>query len=281
MPVHVTGPPPFVAATDLSGLQPVLVDVRWYLDGRSGRDAYLSGHLPGAVFVDLDRHLAGPGAPTEGRHPLPSPARFAGGLAEAGIDDDDTVVAYDDAGGTVAARLVWLLRATGRRAAVLDGGLQAWPGPLETGEVHRPRTSPQVRPWPQDLLASTAEVADLGAGGRPVLLDARAPARYRGESEPVDPRAGHVPGARNLPATDALDDDGRLRPVEQLRAAMTAVGAGPGTPVVASCGSGVTACFTLLVREQAGLPPGRLWPASFSGWSRDPDRTVVTGAAPH
>ncbi len=268
-----------MAVADLAALSPapVLVDVRWYLDGRSGADAHDRAHLPGAVFLDLDAWLTGPsGGPDDGRHPLPSPERFTEGLARAGVADDDHVVAYDDAGGRVAARLVWLLRVTGRRASLLDGGTDAWPGPWAHGPVHRARTTPEVRPWPGGLLV------DLTAATAPesVLLDAREAARYRGEHEPVDPRPGHVPGAVNLPATTALGPDGRLLPPDRLRAGFDAVGAGAAADVVASCGSGVTACFTLLVRQHAGLPPGRLWPGSYSGWTAAADRPVVTGDRP-
>lgn len=275
--------PPVLSAEQAADLvpAPVLVDVRWYLDGRSGAEAYLAGHVPGAVFVDLDRWLAEPGGRGGGRHPLPSPETFTEGLARAGIADDDSVVAYDDVGGRVAARLVWLLRATGRRAALLDGGLAGWPGPTRTGEQTRARTSPQVRPWPEHLLADLDEVAGLTRDpGGTVLLDAREAPRYRGEHEPVDPRAGHVPGAVNLPASGDLGPDGRLLPAARLRARAEAVGAGADTDVVASCGSGVTACFTLLVREHAGLPAGRLWPGSYSAWTADPDRPVVLGEHP-
>ena len=147
----------------------VLADVRWYLDGRSGRDAYDGGHLPGAVFVDLDRWLAGAGTPADGRHPLPAPEHFARGMAELGIGERDTVVAYDDAGGVMAARLVWLLRATGHEAALLDGGIDAWEGPLET---EAPRRSPaEFTPvaWPAERLASPDDAADPAN----VVLDAR------------------------------------------------------------------------------------------------------------
>lgn len=252
----------------------VLADVRWYLDGRSGRAAYDAGHLPGAVFVDLDRWLAGPGSPAAGRHPLPDPAVFAEGMAALGIGDGDTVVAYDDAGGVVAARLVWLLRATGRSAALLDGGLAAYDGELAVEAPARPRRVFAVRPWPGDLLADADDAADPSA----VVLDARDGARYRGEREPVDPRAGHVPGARSLPCRDNLGPDGRFLSVPELRSRFAAVGVVPeGAPVVSYCGSGVTACHTLLALEHAGLPPGRLYPGSWSQWSSDPARPVATG----
>ncbi len=161
----------------------VLADVRWYLDGRSGPDAYEAGHLPGAVFVDLDQWLAGQPSAEDGRHPLPSPALFAGGMARLGISDADTVVAYDDAGGTTAARLVWMLRATGRSATLLDGGLQAYSGPLETGTPVREPAPFTPRPWPEDYLATIDEATDAGN----VVVDARDRARYRGDTEPVDP----------------------------------------------------------------------------------------------
>lgn len=279
--------PPVVTVADLTALGPdvVLVDVRWYLDGRSGEAAHHEAHLPGAVFLDLERWLAGPGGRGGGRHPLPCPERFTEGLARAGVGDEDVVVAYDDAGGRVAARLVWLLRVTGRRAALLDGGTAAWPGPWERGPVQRPRAAPEVRPWPEDRLVDLEHVAGavgaVGAvGPAGVLLDAREAPRYRGEHEPVDPRPGHVPGAVNLPASAAVGEDGRLRSPGQLRRAFEAAGAGAGSDVVASCGSGVTACFTLLVREHAGLPAGRLWPGSYSAWTADPDRVVTTGGSP-
>ncbi len=254
----------------------VLADVRWYLDGRSGRAAYEAGHLPGAVFVDLERWLTSPGAPTDGRHPLPAPDVFAAGMGSLGIGDDDVVVAYDDVGGTVAARLVWLLRVTGHQAALLDGGVRTWGGPLTTDLTVRPPTTFSPSPWPAERLVGTREVAALPQVGT-VLLDARAAERYRGEVEPVDPRAGHVPGARSLPATTTLAADGSVLPVAELRDRFAAVGVDDATDVLASCGSGVTACHTLVLLEHAGLGPGRLYPGSFSAWSNDPERPVRTG----
>ncbi len=250
----------------------VLADVRWYLDGRSGRAAYEAGHLPGAAFVDLDAWLAAPPG-AAGRHPLPDPVTFARGLAGLGVGEDDPVVAYDDAGGTVAARLVWMLRATGHDAALLDGGLAAWDGPLETATPARPPARFTPVPWPAGRLASIDEVA----GGTAVLLDARERARHLGREEPVDPRAGHIPGARSLPARELLDDEGRLLATAALRARFAEVGVDDAAAVVASCGSGVTACHTLLALEHAGLGRGRLFPGSFSEWSRDPERPVATG----
>jgi thiosulfate/3-mercaptopyruvate sulfurtransferase len=262
--------PPFVDAGWLAEhrTEVVLADVRWYLDGRSGRAEYEAGHLPGAVFVDLDRHLAAPAAPELGRHPLPEPEVFARGMSEEGIGDDSTVVAYDDAGGVVAARLVWLLRALGVDAALLDGGMTG--ERLESGPVSVTPARFTPRPWPADRLAGIDEL-DEG-----VLVDARDRNRYRGEVEPVDPRPGHIPGARNLPAREMLDAEGRLRPAHELHAQLAEAGVTPDSEVVASCGSGVNACHTLLVLEALGLPPGRLFPGSYSQWSHT-DRPVATG----
>jgi thiosulfate/3-mercaptopyruvate sulfurtransferase len=252
----------------------VIADVRWYLDGRSGPAAYENGHLPGAVFVDLNRVLAGPASPAAGRHPLPDPETFAVGLAEVGIGDGDTVIAYDDAGGSVAARLVWLLRITGHDAALLDGGLTGYDGELERTEVHRPPGIFLARPWPADRLA---DIEEASGGSGDVVLDARDRARFRGEVEPVDPRPGHIPGARSLPYRENVDASQRFLPVPQLRERFAAVGVSAGTPVIAYCGSGVTACHTLLALEHAGLGTGRLYAGSWSQYSSDPNRPAALG----
>jgi thiosulfate/3-mercaptopyruvate sulfurtransferase len=254
----------------------VLADVRWYLDGTPGRPAYDAGHIPGAVYVDLDEWLAAPGSAAEGRHPLPAPERFAEGMARLGIGDDETVVGYDDAGGVIAARLVWMLRVTGHDAALLDGGLAAWAGPLETTPAAEPAAAKRftARPWPADRIASIDDAADPNN----VVLDARQRERYRGDPHPIDPRAGHIPGARNLPARENLDESGRLLPVDELRRRLGHVGVGPNTAtVVSSCGSGVTACHSLLVMEHAGVGHGRLYPGSWSQWASDAERPVETG----
>jgi thiosulfate/3-mercaptopyruvate sulfurtransferase len=213
----------------------VLADVRWYLDGRSGRAAYEQGHLPGAVFIDLDTALARPASPAEGRHPLPDPEVFAAAMVAAGINDQDQVIAYDDAGGVVAARLVWMLRVTGHDAALLDGGLTAWPGELTTDVPDRPAATFTARPWPADRLATLAETVDAAG----VVLDARDPVRFRGDAEPVDPRAGHIPGARNLPCRGNVDAGGRFLPVDQLRERFAAAGVDGSGEVISYCGSGV------------------------------------------
>jgi thiosulfate/3-mercaptopyruvate sulfurtransferase len=251
----------------------VLADVRWYLDGRSGRGAYETGHLPGAVFVDLDRWLAAHAGPTEGRHPLPAPEIFAEGMSSLGIGDDDTVLAYDDGGGVTAARLVWMLRVTGHDAALLDGGLAAHDGPLETGIRVRPRATVTARPWPVDRLADVDDALDPAN----VVLDAREPARFRGEIEPVDPRAGHIPGARSVPTRGHLDDDGRFLSPAVLRERFAAAGVTDDSSVVSYCGSGVTACHNLLALEVAGFGPGRLYAGSWSQYSADPARPIATG----
>ncbi|MFA9429003.1 sulfurtransferase [Egicoccus sp. AB-alg2] len=275
--------PPVIAARALVRLQAqrevVLADVRWALDGSEGEDTYLRGHLPGAVYVDLGGVLSGPGEPTDGRHPLPSAEAFAAGLGALGIADDVLVVAYDQGGGASAARLVWLLRVIGQPAALLDGGLAAWDGPLETGPVRRTPVTRRVVPWPVERFADAVAVARLAKDPASVVVDARAAARYRGEFEPVDPRPGHVPGAVNVPVGENLGDDGRLRGDEELRARWEAAGVFDADDVVAYCGSGVSATLDLLVLERLGRP-GRLYVGSWSGWAADPDRPAAMGDAP-
>jgi thiosulfate/3-mercaptopyruvate sulfurtransferase len=254
----------------------VLADVRWYLDGRSGRDAYEQGHIPGAVFVDLDDWLTGDAGPTRGRHPLPDPDAFAAGLSGAGIGDHDLVVAYDDAGGVIAARLVWMLRAIGHGAALLDGGLASFDQPLEAGTTTRPASAFTPQPWPARFLADIDDATDPAN----LVIDARDANRYRGEHEPVDARAGHIPGARNVPCRDNLSSNGRLLDPEQLRRRFRAAGVVDGAQVISYCGSGVTACHNLLAIEHAGLGAGRLFPGSWSQYSQAADRPVATGASP-
>ena len=261
----------------------VLADVRWYLDGRSGPEAFAAGHLPGAAFVDLDGDLAGPASAdgTSGRHPLPSPEAFAAAMGRLGIGDATAVVAYDDSGGGTAGRLVWMLRVTGHDAALLDGGLAAWDGPLETGEGAAPTPAAlTVVPWPTSALARADEVAALAVSSQAAVLDARGPERFRGDSEPVDRRAGHVPGARNAPWHGNLDPaTGRFLPAAELRRRFAALGVTEGADVVNYCGSGVSACANVLALEAAGYEGARLFVASWSGWSADPARPVATGDA--
>jgi thiosulfate/3-mercaptopyruvate sulfurtransferase len=250
----------------------VLADVRWYLDGRSGRDAYEGGHLPGAVFVDLDRWLAAEPSPAQGRHPLPDPEVFARGMSGLGIGDRTTVLAYDDAGGTIAARLVWMLRVTGHDAALLDGGLTAWLEPLSGTSVEREPAAFTTAAWPAERLA---DISDLPAAQH--LVDARQGERFRGEVEPVDARAGHIPGAESLPCRESLDSDGRFLPADELRSRLAAIGISPGDDVVSYCGSGVTACHNLLMLEQVGFGPGRLYAGSWSQYAAS-DLPAATGS---
>lgn len=257
--------PPFVSAAWLDEHRDgvVVADTRWYLDGRSGRDAYLAGHLPGAVFVDLDRWLSGTSHGTGGRHPLPTPEIFAAGMSQLGIGDATTVVTYDDAGGVIAARLVWMLRVIGRRAAVLDGGIAGYSDRLETAEpVVIPATF-TATPWPAHRLVS---IDDLEAGA--VVVDARNRDRFRGEYEPVDPRAGHIPGAINLPCRDNVGPDGRLVDPGDIARTYREAGISDADDVIAYCGSGVTACHTLLTLELTGFGDARLYPGSWSEYSR-------------
>jgi thiosulfate/3-mercaptopyruvate sulfurtransferase len=266
---------PFVSIDTLrQSLDSVVVaDCRWYLDGRSGRAAYDGGHIPGAVFVDLDTALTRHADPAEaGRHPLAEPAEFAAAMGALGIGDDDTVIAYDDAGGVIAARLVWMLRATGHEAALLDGGLAAWDGDLATDPAVRAHASFTATDWPADRVVSIDEVAATDA----VVIDARQRERYLGEPDGVDPRAGHIPGALSVPCRENLDADGRVLPAAELRARF---GVEDAAEVVSYCGSGVTACHNLLAMEQAGLGRGRLFPGSWSQWSRDPARAAETTPA--
>jgi thiosulfate/3-mercaptopyruvate sulfurtransferase len=270
--------PPFIDLEDIDTRREhwKLLDARLYLDGRSEREGCEARHLPGAQFLDFRATLSddpGPDAP-HGRHPLPSPERFAAGLRAAGIDNGDTVVAYDDSDGVMAARLVWLLRSVGVDAALLAPVPDHWEAaPVEPAQPGN--FSP--RPWPAERFVDIDEVANRPAGT--VLLDARDPARFAGDGpDPVDPRSGHIPGAVNLPCRANVGPGGALIRwddlVTNLRAAI-----GDSEDVISSCGSGVTACHTLLTLEAVGIH-GRLYVGSFSEWSRDPAREVATGAAP-
>jgi thiosulfate/3-mercaptopyruvate sulfurtransferase len=254
----------------------VLADVRWYLDGRDGRAAYEAGHLPGAVWVDLDHQLAAHDRPaTEGRHPFPTPEQFAEAMSGLGVGDDTVVVAYDDTGGLTAGRLVVMLRMLGRDAAVLDGGLTRWEGEVHTGWVEPTPAVFTPAPWPADRLASADEAAALAASGGAVI-DARAHERFTGEVAQIDPRPGHIPGARSAPWAAVLEG-GVLRTPDALREHYAALGIGPDDDAIASCGSGVSACMNIVAMEHAGLRPARLYVASWSGWSADPDRPTELG----
>lgn len=263
----------------------VLADVRWYLDGRDGQTEFDADHLVGAVFVDLDEHLARHDLPAEeGRHPLPDPARFASSMTALGISDDTIVVAYDDTGGMTAGRLVVMLRLLGHDAALLDGGIDAARAagiPTESGSSEPTAAAVPftARPWPADRLAGVDDVVRR-PGDRGVTIDARAAARFTGEVTAIDPRPGHIPGARSAPWDAVIDPETRrFLPRERLRALFAEHGITDDTPdVIAYCGSGVSTCMNVIALERAGLPAARLYVASFSGWSADPDRSVETGS---
>jgi thiosulfate/3-mercaptopyruvate sulfurtransferase len=255
---------------------PLLLDVRWRLGSPPLRDAYLAGHLPGAVWVDLDADLAAaPGA--GGRHPLPAPDVAQTTLRRLGVSDQRPVVAYDDTDGSVAARAWWLLRWLGHPdVRLLDGGLRAWTAagqPVEPGDVTVAPGDITARPGSLPVLDADA-AARLARDG--VLLDARAGERYRGEVEPVDPVAGHVPGARSAPSTGNVGPDGRFLDPAALRARFAALGVTGGAQVGAYCGSGVTAAHTVLALEVAGVDAA-LYAGSWSEWVTDPSRPVATG----
>jgi len=257
-----------------------VADVRWYLDGRSGRDAFAREHIPGAIFVDLERDLSGLGAPSDGRHPFPSPEAFAAALGRLGIGPDDSVIGYDDSGGGTAGRLVWMLRVLGHPAALLDGGLRAWPEPRESGAgTTLPAVAVAARAWPSERFADHAEVATAAsAGSGAVVLDARSAPRYTGEDASIDPRPGHIPGAGNVYWATNLDPTTRrFRSEAELREGYAVHGIGPETEVVCYCGSGVSACADLLALERIGVDRTRLYVPSWSGWSADPARPAETG----
>lgn len=248
----------------------------------AGRSAWQAGHIPGAVHLDLDEDLSGPKTGRNGRHPLPDPLEFALVLGAAGIGDADHVVVYDDAGGAFAARLWWMLRWLGHDAtSVLDGGWQAW---TAAGlRVSVDATVPQVnvftprapRPWTVDA----AGVAKGLANGSLMVVDARAPERFRGEVEPIDPVGGHIPGARNRFMRNNLDENGRFKAAAILRTEFEALlGGRKADELVCQCGSGVTACHNLLALAHAGIDGARLYPGSWSEWCSDPARPVAKGA---
>jgi thiosulfate/3-mercaptopyruvate sulfurtransferase len=260
-----------------------VADVRWYLSGKRGADEYARGHLPGAVFVDLDHDLATHGAAGPGRHPLPSAAAFAEVLARLGIGRETTVVAYDDAGGAIASRLWWLLRYFGHGGGrVLDGGINAWIAEGRPLSTESPSIAPAAR---LDLTPGGAAVVDKAAVDRlrhepdVVLLDARARPRFEGQSEPVDARPGHIPGARSAPFVENLaSPTGPMLPPEALADRYRALGALSAKRVVCYCGSGVSACHDLLALALLGRSDAELYEGSWSDWARDASLPAATGA---
>lgn len=261
----------------------VVFDCRFNLaDTQAGHKAYQAGHLPGARYAHLDDHLSSPVGPDTGRHPLPDPASLAAWLGKCGVEPGSQVVTYDAQGSAIASRLWWLLRWLGHEgAAVLDGGFQAW---CDAGYELQTEVSParDAGAYPMivnhEMAIGAEELADALGDKRVRLLDARAPVRFRGEKEPLDKVAGHVPGAVNHSFSDDLDESGRYLPAAALREHLTSV-VEPFTPAqtVCMCGSGVTACHTLLAMEIAGFHGARLYAGSWSEWITDPQRPVATG----
>lgn len=259
-----------------AGQRTVILDVRWVLGDPHGHEQYLAGHIPGAVFVDMNSQLASHGRPEDGRHPLPAEADFAETVRAWGINAGDTVVVYDDAGAAAAARAWWLLRHAGLGSIyLLDGGLAAWRAarlPLAEGEVHAE---------PGDAVVHFGTLGtidgDAAANWDGILLDARAGERYRGEVEPMDPQAGHIPGAVSAPTSENLAPDKTFLPADGLRARFAALGVAPGSAVAVYCGSGVTAAHQIAALEIAGFTAA-LYPGSWSAWSNQPGRPVATGA---
>lgn len=270
----MTGIHPLATVDDLTAMigQCVVCDIRWDLtDREKGRATYEQGHIPGAVFVDLDADLAAPPG-ARGRHPLPDPDDFAATLGSLGISPESHVVVYDDAGGRVAARLWWMLRSIGHeKIQLLDGGYQAW---LDAG--HAIQTGP-VTPEPADYPGPVRFTGVVGADELEdkTVIDARADARYRGEVEPVDPEPGHIPGALNIPTDANLDETGRFRDARDLASEYSRLAG----DVVVSCGSGVNACHDALAMVIAGLPMPLVYVGSYSEWTRN-DRPVNVGPEP-
>ncbi|GAA3037601.1 sulfurtransferase [Microbacterium dextranolyticum] len=263
-----------------AGAAPVVLDVRWRLGGPDGHPDYRAGHIPGAVFVRLDDDLAAHGHPFDGRHPLPEAAAFQASARRWGIDDGDTVVVYDDWQGYGAARAWWMLRDAGVDARVLDGGLAVWRAaglPLEQGEILPVEGGVTLQSGRMPQL-TIDEAASLAASPDGVLLDARAGERYRGETEPIDPRAGHVPGAISAPTSENVNGDGTLRSPDELQARFAALGVGGGR-VGVYCGSGVSAAQEVLALAVAGHKAA-LYPGSWSQWANTPGRPVATGDQP-
>jgi thiosulfate/3-mercaptopyruvate sulfurtransferase len=277
------GPGPLITvgqlAARLAAGDPVaLLDVRWRLGGPPGRELYAAGHIPGAVFVDLDADLAGAPGPG-GRHPLPDAAAFQRAMRRAGVSDARLVTVYDDADSTAAARAWWLLRYFGHQEVrVLDGGFRAWTAAGQPVDTAAPPEDDRggnftARPGQLGVLDADAAAARAATG---LLLDARAAERYRGETEPVDPVAGHIPGAVSAPTSENVRPDGTFRPAADLAARFRGLGATGERPVGAYCGSGVTAAHEVLALTLAGIPAD-LYPGSWSEWVTDPTRPVATG----
>ncbi len=261
-----------------------VIDTRFDLfDTDAGENAYRNNHIPGALYAHLDRDLAGPPGLDRGRHPLPDPATWQATVSRWGIAPQTRVVVYDDAGGAIAARLWWMLRWSGHsRVALLDGGWTDWHGggrALEAGVVEVEPVDFRARMRAGWTVDSSDTAAALAAGG--LVVDARAAPRYRGEVEPIDSKPGHIPGAVNVPFSENLDANGRFRPSGHLRELYRDKLHGrPVAATIAMCGSGVTACHSLLAMRLAGLGDGRLYVGSWSAWISLPERPVTSGDRP-
>ena len=276
-----------VSAAELDALlsdgRCVVVDCRFeFSDTGKGRADWLAGHIPGAVYAHLDDDLSSPISEQSGRHPLPDPARFANYLASVGWTRGKLLVAYDEGSNAVASRLWWLMRYFGQPAALLDGGLAAWTAsgrPLESGEPTRPLAE-VVELIPDEAMQMGTPAIQSALGKDDILvLDARAGQRFRGEVEPLDTRAGHIPGSLNRPFGANLEQGGKFKSPAALREEYLELLEGRDPAAVAhSCGSGVTACHNLFAMELAGLEGTRLYPGSWSEWIRDPARPIETGA---
>ena len=275
---------PLISAAELAGQLADddlrVVDTRWYLaDPAGGRAEYDRHHIPGAIFLDLDGDLCAPEGP--GRHPLPDAHEFARLLGSVGIGHQHRVVVYDDSAGAVAARMWWMLRHVGHDLVqVLDGGYTAW------WRAALP-TTVEVPDWPDEVFVARERTDDIvtrrelaGRLGSVVLLDARAFERYSGHEDPVDPVAGHIPSAISAPYAENTALDGRFRPPRELRTRLAALGLGGDRPAVTYCGSGVTACSTVLAAVVAGLPAPLLYPGSWSDWCTTPEMPIAVGPEP-
>lgn len=266
-------------AQRLAHAEPIrLLDVRWRLDRPDGRADYLAEHLPGAVFVDLDSELAEHGTPQDGRHPAPSAETLHAAVRRWGVQPGDLVVAYDDARGLPAAWTWWWMRQYGVEVRVLDGGLRAWTDaghPCESGDVEVEPSATDIRRVRTDTLTIDEAAAFPDRG---ILLDVRAAERYRGETEPLDPVAGHIPGAINLPFAWYFNG-GVIRDLPELHAGIEKAGIDRNMPIAAYCGSGITASHTALVLAEAGIDV-KIYPGSWSQWSNTPGRAIATGGMP-
>lgn len=272
--------PPFVSIDWLNkqAERLIMLDCCYALDGSLTKLDYLKGHIPGAVYADFARLSGGERSPETGRNPLPDPATFAAELARLGVADDTAIVVYDQGGSGAAARVVFMLRALGDNATVLDGGLAQWDGPLATDDVIPTPAIRSVKPWPSDRFVDADQLTHLMNTANTVLFDARPDDRYAGINERIDARAGHIPSAINLPVTAHLEN-GRTKDLTRLKDTYAAHGTFSADNVISYCGSGVAACYNLLVLEQLGVH-GRLYTGSWSQWSADPDRPGALGSEP-